>query len=52
MHIEGCDPKSLKGQNVILVEDLIDTGNTMQALLPYLESFGAKSVSVRLRSWM
>ena len=45
--IEGCNPASLKGQNVILVEDLIDTGNTMKALIPYLESFGVKSVSVK-----
>ena len=51
MHIEGCDPKSLKGQNVILVEDLIDTGSTMQALLPVIEAQGAKSVAVGESKW-
>lgn len=44
--ITGCNTESLKDKNVIVVEDIIDTGRTMKELLPYLEGFGTKSVSV------
>lgn len=46
MTITGCNTESLKDKNVIVVEDIIDTGRTMKELLPYLEGFGTKSVSV------
>ena len=46
--ITGCNTESLKGKNVIIVEDIIDTGRTMKELLPYLVGFGTKSVSVFL----
>ena len=38
--------ESLKGRNVIIVEDIIDTGKTMSELIPYFHSYGVKSVSV------
>ena len=46
MTIQGCDMEKMKGRNVILVEDNIDTGKTMQALIPYFESYGVRSVVV------
>ncbi|KAF5467692.1 hypothetical protein F2P56_011923 [Juglans regia] len=36
----------VKGKHVILVEDIVDTGNTLSCLIAYLESKGASSVSV------
>lgn len=36
----------LKGKNVLVVEDIIDTGKTMQKLLTTLEKFEPKSVKV------
>ncbi|XP_068648082.1 uncharacterized protein [Aristolochia californica] len=36
----------VKGKHVILVEDIVDTGNTLSCLVSHLESKGASSVSV------
>ena len=36
----------LEGKHVILVEDIIDTGNTIKALKAYLQKRGPKSVSI------
>ncbi|OVA08117.1 Phosphoribosyltransferase domain [Macleaya cordata] len=36
----------VKGKHVILVEDIVDTGNTLSCLISHLESKGASSVSV------
>lgn len=36
----------ISGKDVLVVEDIIDTGRTMQALIRHLEGFGAKSVRV------
>jgi len=45
VQIIGSDDLSyLKGQNVLIVEDLIDTGRTMQKLLKTLTNFSPKSV--------
>jgi hypoxanthine phosphoribosyltransferase len=38
--------QSLKGKHVLLVEDIVDTGLTMQYLLQYLEGRGPLSVRV------
>jgi hypoxanthine phosphoribosyltransferase len=38
--------QSLKGKNVVLVEDIVDTGLTMRYLLQYLEGRGPLSVKV------
>lgn len=44
--MEGINLESLKGRNVIVVEDIVDTGNTMQALIPMLTNCGVESVVV------
>ena len=36
----------IKGKNVLVVEDIIDTGITMNFLKDYLKSFGPKSVKI------
>lgn len=42
-----CHPKlDLKGKDVILVEDIVDTGHTLAYLKKYLEDLGAASVRV------
>ena len=38
--------KPVEGKNVLLVEDIIDTGVTMSKLLPILKARGAKSVKL------
>ncbi|OON18799.1 putative hypoxanthine phosphoribosyltransferase, partial [Opisthorchis viverrini] len=40
------DPKTLKGKDILVVEDIIDTGNTMKVLLSYLETLSPRSVRV------
>lgn len=36
----------VKGKHVILVEDIVDTGNTLSSLISHLKSVGASSISV------
>ena len=36
--------ENIKGKNVLIVEDIIDTGRTMKFLIEYIENLGAKSV--------
>jgi len=36
--------ENIKGKNVLIVEDIIDTGRTMKYLIKYIEELGAKSV--------
>lgn len=38
--------ETLRGKNVVIVEDIIDTGNTMKKLIPLIESCGVASVVV------
>jgi hypoxanthine phosphoribosyltransferase len=41
------DPEaSVEGRSVILVEDIIDSGNTMNRLIPLLEGRGPKSLEI------
>uniref|UniRef100_A0A5F8GVZ7 Hypoxanthine phosphoribosyltransferase n=1 Tax=Monodelphis domestica TaxID=13616 RepID=A0A5F8GVZ7_MONDO len=42
----GADLSSLAGKNVLIVEDIVDTGRTMQALLPLVEQHGPRMVRV------
>ncbi|MFS7982885.1 putative hypoxanthine phosphoribosyltransferase [Helianthus anomalus] len=43
----SCDVKlDVAGKHVVLVEDIVDTGNTVSRLISYLEAKGATSVSV------
>ena len=51
MRIEGVDLSIMKNRHVVVVEDIIDTGKTMQALLPVIEAQGAKSVAVGESKW-
>lgn len=43
----SCDLKvDVRGKHIILVEDIVDTGNTLSFLIDYLKSKGASSISV------
>ncbi|XP_059279943.1 uncharacterized protein LOC132033845 [Lycium ferocissimum] len=43
----SCDLKiDVTGKHVILVEDIVDTGNTLSCLIAHLKSKGASSISV------
>ncbi|XP_073053159.1 uncharacterized protein [Primulina eburnea] len=43
----SCDLKvDVRGRHVILVEDIVDTGNTLSCVIDYLKSKGASSISV------
>ncbi|CAL1526151.1 unnamed protein product [Lymnaea stagnalis] len=44
--IGGDNLENLKGKNVLVVEDIIDTGRTMKQLLVLLDSVAPKSVKV------
>lgn len=41
----GLD-RSIKGRDVVIVEDIVDTGNTIEAVTDILKNMGAASVSV------
>lgn len=38
--------KSISGQNVLVMEDIVDTGHTLSKILPILKARGAKSLKV------
>jgi hypoxanthine phosphoribosyltransferase len=44
--ITGIDMATLEGRDLIVVEDIIDTGLTMQCLLPELKKHKPTSVRV------
>ncbi|KAK9393630.1 hypoxanthine-guanine phosphoribosyltransferase [Crotalus adamanteus] len=44
--IGGDDLSTLTGKNVLIVEDIIDTGKTMQTLLSLLQQYNPKMVKV------
>ncbi|KAL3207561.1 hypothetical protein MRX96_010045 [Rhipicephalus microplus] len=45
--VMGLDSmEALKGQNILIVEDIIETGKTMAALVEYLKAFEPKEVKV------
>ena len=44
--IGGDDLETLKGKNILIVEDMIDTGRTMVKLLGLLEQYAPASVRV------
>ncbi|XP_048652530.1 hypoxanthine-guanine phosphoribosyltransferase isoform X2 [Marmota marmota marmota] len=44
--IGGDDLSTLTGKNVLIVEDIIDTGKTMQTLLSLVKQYNPKMVKV------
>lgn len=48
VNIIGIDLKTLAGRDVVIVEDIVDTGHTMAALLPYLMSQSTPPASVKV----
>ena len=46
VQIDGINLEYLKDKHVIVVEDIIDTGKTMQKLIPLIESYGTLSCKV------
>ncbi|MEX2597580.1 MAG: hypoxanthine phosphoribosyltransferase [Salibacteraceae bacterium] len=42
----GAGKLSIKDRDVIIVEDIIDTGNTLKALIEYLKQHNPKSIKV------
>lgn len=46
VQISGADLAKFRGKNLLIVEDIIDTGKTMSELVPYLQQFDPASVRV------
>ena len=44
--VGGDNMESVKGKNVLVVEDIIDTGRTMEKLLGLLKNYQPKCVKV------
>jgi len=44
--VSGCDLDKLKDKNILLVEDIVDTGTTMSMLVPLLHQYNPKSLKV------
>lgn len=40
------EPELIAGRDVILIEDIVDSGLTMQAFLPELEKYGPESITL------
>lgn len=46
IEISGADLTRLQGKELLIVEDIIDTGKTMTKLIPYLQQYQPASVRV------
>lgn len=46
MRVTGEDLSCLKGKHVLILEDMVRTGNTLRAFFKYLNQFEPKSVRV------
>ena len=44
--LEGPDPALVAGHDVLLIEDIVDTGRTLEALVRRIQSMGAASVEI------
>lgn len=42
----GIEPEQVKGRNIVIIEDIIDSGFTMKQLLTDLKAKGAKSIRI------
>jgi len=40
------DPDLVKGRDIVLIEDIVDSGYTMEAFLPKLEALGPSSITL------
>ena len=52
VQVDGLKLEVLKGHDVVIVEDIIDTGKTMQVLIPMIERYGANSVAVAISCFL
>lgn len=46
VELVGAIPPGIRGKNVLLVEDIVDSGRSLSFLIPKLKDEGAKSVKV------
>jgi hypoxanthine phosphoribosyltransferase len=46
LQIEPTHPPDLKGRHVLLLDDILDTGQTLSKLVPYLQAFNPLSIRV------
>lgn len=46
VNIEHRPKKPVEGKDILLIEDIVDTGNTVDFLLGHLAELGAKSIEV------
>lgn len=46
VNFTGLDAANIKGKDVIVVEDIVDTGNTLQALHEFLNQYEPKSLKI------
>lgn len=46
MHLQDCSRISVQGRHVIIVEDIVDTGGTLDKLIKRIVDNGAASVKV------
>lgn len=44
--ITGFNIEKIRGENVLIVEDMIDSGLTMSKFMPYLHRYDPKTVCV------
>jgi len=44
--ISGANLANLKGQDILLLDDILDSGNTIRHVVPILEQSGASSIKV------
>ena len=42
--------ESIEGRDVIVIEDIIDSGNTLSRLVPYLQKMGPASLKICIRA--
>lgn len=46
VQVSGLDPESVKARDVIVIEDIVDSGRTLHKFMPVLNEMGPKSVKI------